>query len=108
MQYFCSDYIERRYPDGTVQSHLPDGTIKWIKPGKVEECRFPDGTLVSVNNIGEQTIRFPNGQVEIHTSEFMVGIQYLSYYSFLLTMVDINFRIVEKRISRRYGQNSPC
>lgn len=71
IKYF-SGYIERRYPDGSLQAHCSNGTVRWIKPGNYEECRFPDGTLVSINADGEQTLRFPNGQVEIHTSEYKV------------------------------------
>ncbi|XP_077301789.1 spindle assembly abnormal 4 [Arctopsyche grandis] len=67
---FPDGYIERRYPDGSLQAHCSNGTVRWIKPGNYEECRFPDGTLVSINADGEQTLRFPNGQVEVHTSEY--------------------------------------
>ncbi|KAL1770366.1 centromere protein J-like [Sigmodon hispidus] len=66
---FPNKWTEKFYPDGSKETVFPDGTVKQLKDG-CEETVFPDGTCVTVKRNGDKTIKFINGQKEIHTARF--------------------------------------
>ena len=67
-----SNQIEKHYPDGTKEITFPDQIIKYLFPSGSEESVFPDGTVIKVDRNGDKMIEFPNGQREIHNTEYKV------------------------------------
>ncbi|KAJ8270712.1 hypothetical protein GJAV_G00118380 [Gymnothorax javanicus] len=67
---FPNNQIEKHHPDGSSEIIFPDQTIKYVYPDGREESVFPDGTIVKLARNGEKTLKFTNGQREIHTSQF--------------------------------------
>ncbi|GCC30295.1 hypothetical protein chiPu_0008743 [Chiloscyllium punctatum] len=70
MLQFPNNQIEKHYPDGKKEIIFPDQTVKHLFPDGHEESIFPDGTIVNLQNNGDKTIEFNNGQREIHTSQY--------------------------------------
>ncbi|XP_043552208.1 centromere protein J-like [Chiloscyllium plagiosum] len=70
MLQFPNNQIEKHYPDGKKEIIFPDQTVKHLFPDGREESIFPDGTIVNLQNNGDKTIEFNNGQREIHTSQY--------------------------------------
>ena len=71
-----SNQTEKHYPDGTKEITFPDQTIKYLFPNGGEESVFADGTVLRVDPNGHRVMEFPNGQREIHTDQYKVGIGY--------------------------------
>ncbi|KAG1673494.1 Centromere protein J [Nymphon striatum] len=67
---FPNKQIEKMFPGGMKHVTYPDGTSKCIFPDGSEESVASDGTIVKIDADGKETIKFPNGQTEIHTNEF--------------------------------------
>lgn len=61
-------------PSSSNSSHrkLSNPTKPAIPPEVVEESRFPDGMSVQIFSNGDKVISLPNGQKELHCSEFKV------------------------------------
>ncbi|XP_070498726.1 centromere protein J [Chironomus tepperi] len=71
---YPSGEIEHRYKDGTIEIHYTDGSIRitnknWTNDIK-EEWRMPDGTNAKIYKNDTKVLSFPNGQREIHTSNY--------------------------------------
>ncbi|XP_071323664.1 uncharacterized protein [Trachinotus anak] len=68
--HFPNKQIERRHPGGKREILFPDQTIKYLDPDGSERTIFDDGTIVHLSPSGEKVVDFPNGQTEIHTSQY--------------------------------------
>ncbi|CAG9805053.1 unnamed protein product [Chironomus riparius] len=71
---YPSGEVEHRYKDNTVEIHYTDGSIRitnktWTNDIK-EEWRMPDGTNAKIYKNDTKVLSFPNGQREIHTSNY--------------------------------------
>ena len=67
---FANGQLEKRHVDGTQEIVFPDQTVKLLYTSGEEETIFPDRTVQRVTVSGERVIEFPNGQREVHTSQF--------------------------------------
>ena len=76
LYHISSKQCEKHYPNGTKEILFPDKTVKYIYSNGGEECIFPDGSVQTFHPNGERTIKFANGQQEIHTREFKVEIAF--------------------------------
>ncbi|XP_029318708.1 centromere protein J-like [Cottoperca gobio] len=68
--HFPNKQIEKRHPGGKREILFPDQTIKYLEPDGSERTIFFDGTVVLLSPSGEKTVDFPNGQREVHTSQY--------------------------------------
>ncbi|XP_051265945.1 uncharacterized protein si:ch211-140l13.3 isoform X2 [Dicentrarchus labrax] len=68
--HFPNKQIEKRHPGGKREILFPDQTIKYLEPDGSERTIFTDGTTVHLSPSGEKMVNFPNGQREIHTSQY--------------------------------------
>lgn len=71
--FLFSKQIENRYTDGRTEIIFPDKTVKCIAPNGCEDTVFADGTIQKIDTQGVQTITFPNGQKEVHTTKYKVS-----------------------------------
>lgn len=67
-----SGQVEKHYPDGTKEVIFPDQTVKYLFADGSQESVFTSGVIQRVATNGDVTIEHPNGQREIHTSQFKV------------------------------------
>ncbi|XP_033504885.1 uncharacterized protein LOC117270953 isoform X2 [Epinephelus lanceolatus] len=68
--HFPNKQIEKRHPGGKREILFPDQTIKYLEPDGSERTVYSDGTIVQRSPSGEKMVEFPNGQREIHTSQY--------------------------------------
>ncbi|XP_049914277.1 uncharacterized protein si:ch211-140l13.3 [Epinephelus moara] len=68
--HFPNKQIEKRHPGGKREILFPDQTIKYLEPDGSERTIYSDGTIVQRSPSGEKMVEFPNGQREIHTSQY--------------------------------------
>lgn len=68
-----SGQVEKRLTDGTVEISFPNGSSRKIFPDGLEEWTFSDKSVLKTNKkTGYRMLELPNGQKEIHTSEYKV------------------------------------
>lgn len=68
-----SKQSEKIFPGGMRHVTYPDGTSKCIFPDGSEESVAANGTIVQIDADGKETVKFSNGQTEIHTNEYRVS-----------------------------------
>nr|XP_018916382.1 PREDICTED: centromere protein J [Bemisia tabaci]XP_018916384.1 PREDICTED: centromere protein J [Bemisia tabaci] len=68
---FSNGQVEKRLTDGTVEISFPNGSSRKIFPDGLEEWTFSDKSVLKTNKkTGYRMLELPNGQKEIHTSEY--------------------------------------
>uniref|UniRef100_A0A3Q1F9Y4 Centromere protein J-like n=1 Tax=Acanthochromis polyacanthus TaxID=80966 RepID=A0A3Q1F9Y4_9TELE len=71
--HFANKQIDKRetqrHPGGKREILFPDQTIKYLESDGSEKTIFLDGTVIHLSS-GEKMVDFPNGQREVHTSQY--------------------------------------
>lgn len=89
-----SGQIEKSFQDGTKEVTLPNGTIYTESPTGVKKLNLADGTvIVEDKRKREKQIMFPNGEMEVHTSDYMVRKQ-PPYISLLKVKISRNIYLI--------------